>query len=120
MTGGVMLEGWTLEQAREQLIAVLQPVSRTFGYHVCLGGGVLNNGFSSKDADIYFLPLEKEVPPNPAGVVKMLDAMWGEGGDINGMEYPLPPDSIYHAKRKYLNHPNYRVDVFIMKGGTSG
>lgn len=57
---------WTYEQAHK-VILKLQQDSRSFGYHLCLGGGVLNHGASSKDLDLYFLPLDndKNIKTNP-------------------------------------------------------
>ncbi len=45
---------WTLEEALI-LVRALQPTAWQYGYHLCLGGGVLNKGVSSKDLDLYFL-----------------------------------------------------------------
>lgn len=39
------------------LIAELQRITRPLGYHVAVGGGVLNKGRSQKDLDLYVLPL---------------------------------------------------------------
>ena len=57
---------WTYEQAHK-VILKLQQDSRSFGYHLCLGGGVLNHGASGKDLDLYFLPLDndKNIKTNP-------------------------------------------------------
>lgn len=41
------------------LVRKLQPETRQFGYHLTLGGGVLNTGKSRKDLDLFFLPLRQ-------------------------------------------------------------
>ncbi len=46
---------WTIEAAL-LLIRRLQPALRAYGYHLALGGGVLNRGSSGHDLDLYLLP----------------------------------------------------------------
>lgn len=69
---------WTLEDGLK-LIRAIQNDSREFGYHVALGGGVLNRGESEKDIDLYFLPLDNPALPAPNldGLVKWLTKLWG-------------------------------------------
>lgn len=69
---------WTLEDALN-LIRGLQKETRRYGYHLTLGGGVLNNGESQKDLDLYFLPLQNPKFPtdNPENLVSWLTKMWG-------------------------------------------
>jgi hypothetical protein len=47
---------WTIEGGLK-IVRALQPATRQFGYHLALGGGVLNKGESKKDLDLYFLPM---------------------------------------------------------------
>lgn len=63
------------------LVRALQPECRQFGYHLCLGGGVLNKGQSEKDLDLYFLPMGTE-PTKPAELIQLLDRLWGKGTDL--------------------------------------
>lgn len=70
---------WTLQEAR-QLITALQSHLRKFGFHVCLGGGVLNNGTSKKDLDLYFLPLDREGEKvDTPALLDFLTETWGPG-----------------------------------------
>lgn len=47
---------WTFDEALP-LIRELQPLTREPGYHLTLGGSVLNIGRSLKDLDLFFLPM---------------------------------------------------------------
>lgn len=82
------MEVWNIEDGL-RLVRALQPECRRFGYHLALGGGVLNNGRSYKDIDLYFLPLDnpKESPTSLNGLRNWLDEMWGEGVSIAGKAY---------------------------------
>lgn len=87
---------WTMDDALE-LVRGLQKDTRRYGYHLTLGGGVLNNGESQKDLDLYFLPLQNPKFPtnNPDNLVSWLTKMWGpyetigENYDDTGIP-PLP------------------------------
>ena len=101
---------WTREAAAE-VIALLQPLTRQFGYHLALGGGVLNNGHSDKDLDLYFLPLDdQDHPPNPDKMLRCVEAIWGESKPLS--DYPKA-SSLYAHKRKLTLPGHKRVDVFI-------
>lgn len=78
---------WNLDDGLK-LVRALQQECRRFGYHLALGGGVLNNGRSDKDIDLYFLPLDnsKFEPPNPSKLIDWLVKMWGEFEPI-GIDY---------------------------------
>jgi len=65
---------WTLDEGRE-IVAQVQQNSRAYGYHVAMGGGVLNNGESSKDLDLYFLPLDADSPAHPDSVQNHLESL---------------------------------------------
>lgn len=100
---------WTLEDALG-LIRPLQEAARSYGYHLCLGGGVLNRGYSEKDLDLYFLPLG-EPKVMPTQLVKWLDTMWGEGEDIGENYEDIKSVYLYRMKFKYGPQ---RIDVFVM------
>ena len=133
---------WTLEEALK-LVRALQPGTREFGYHLALGGGVLNNGVSEKDVDLYFLPLDNQPPIRPDKLVEWLEGLWGKGENLC-KEYadeeagdafieaniqpplepplfpPLPviwcrvqPVSAYKHKLKF-ERGDGRIDVFIL------
>ena len=85
-----MNQPWKIEEGLK-LIRALQGRVREFGYHIALGGGVLNNGTSDKDLDLYFLPFNN---PNIAkedthGLLEWLSKLWGEPRTIG--EYPDQP-----------------------------
>lgn len=72
---------WTMKEALG-LIQALQPETRRFGYHLCLGGGVLNKGESQKDLDLYFLTLDNGKDSQPEKLKDWLVSVWGEAADI--------------------------------------
>ena len=53
---------WTFHTASYK-IKECQELSRKFNFHLCLGGSVLNKGKSSKDLDLYILPLSNGTVP---------------------------------------------------------
>lgn len=67
---------WTLEDSLK-IIRAVQPETRRFGFHLCLGGGVLNYGESNKDLDLYFLPMDNGEAPDPKGMLEFLESLWG-------------------------------------------
>lgn len=74
---------WTLEDGL-RLIRILQPKAKEYGYHIALGGGVLNKGESKKDLDLYFLTLDNgKKTPACDNLVAWLEEMWGNGKDID-------------------------------------
>jgi hypothetical protein len=54
-------------------IRQLQALVWPMGYHVALGGGVLNHGYSDKDLDLYVLPLGSVLAQNPDDVLEALN-----------------------------------------------
>ncbi len=103
---------WTLENGLE-LVRAVQLGSRNFNYHVALGGGVLNNGTSKKDCDVYFLPLDNGDPSNHLGLLGWLFGQWGAYEDIQNEHYV--GESFYAAKVKF-SYQGRRIDAFIAKG----
>ena len=99
---------WTLDEALE-LVRALQPEIRKFGFHLCLGGGVLNNGHSDKDLDLYFLPMGPNTS-NPTELVEMLDSMWGAAEPLSTGYLDEPP---YLYRLKYW-YGKQRIDVFVL------
>jgi hypothetical protein len=94
---------WTIEDALKTIRA-LQIGAVNFGYHICLGGGVLNHGSSKKDLDLYFLPYNnpsfKEDRP---ALIAWLEGMWGVGKSIvTSHEDQSQPN----AKDKWILAPN--------------
>lgn len=124
---------WTLDEGLN-LIRALQPKTREFGYHLCLGGGVMNKGISEKDLDLYFLPLDNPTlaKANPQELINWLVTLWGDYSPI-GKEYDpddvevvvddgpfqqlnLEPrkNSAYKFKLKFNRPCGDRIDVFIL------
>lgn len=113
-----MTDSWTLEEALP-LIRILQPQTRQYGYHLCLGGGVLNTGRSEKDLDLYFLPMSPS-EGNADSLQAWLDGLWGHGENLvqtlADADPKYPDDPMYQAKLKY-DYSGLRIDVFIMSHG---
>ena len=112
---------WTLADALS-VIRILQPETRKFNFHLCLGGSVLNTGSSEKDLDLYFLPLDNGRPPDGSELVKWLEGLWGTSEDLLGRyaeaaeadpPYPLLPSQVYQQKLKFTR-PDGRIDVFVL------
>lgn len=69
---------WRLHDALS-LIRSLQPHVKPIGFHTCLGGGVLNNGASAKDLDLYFLPMASTTGVSEtAKLLDFLQETWGK------------------------------------------
>lgn len=88
-----MAKMWKLEDGLILVRSIQQP-SRKYGYHVALGGSVLNKGESEKDLDLYFLPMGSDsgIKEEPGELVKWLSSLWGEPEPI-GKDYAGPdPD----------------------------
>lgn len=105
---------WLLDEALV-LVQLLQPQSRIYGYHLAMGGGVLNTGYSCKDLDLYFLPLDNvDDTPDVEGLKRWLEGVFGTSEPISDPEYG-GETSAYAAKWKFVNMGK-RVDVFVGKG----
>jgi len=72
---------WTQDEALK-LIHELQSRVWSLGYHIALGGGVLNHGTSYNDLDLYFLPFSDRSKCNENGLDTLLI-------DRLGAPYPL-------------------------------
>lgn len=125
---------WTLDIALE-LIRLIQPKLKSLGYHVCLGGGVLNTGKSAKDLDLYFLPFG----PNQshAKLVEYLESIWDTGKSFandgarvevenatGGLTMAMPatskpdyPSESHFVYAKKHCYSDLRIDVFVVGVG---
>lgn len=89
---------WDIDDAL-RLVRAIQEDTKKFGYHVCLGGSVLNKGLSHKNVDLYFLPMDNGMKSEAKKVVSWLEEMWGKSEEL-GREYPDsidtdgPPDHV--------------------------
>lgn len=118
---------WTLPVA-QSLVAHLQPKVKNFGYHITLGGGVLNNEKSEKDLDLFFLPLlgEKWVR-KPDQLITLLKGQFHSNAySLSKSEYSKPElPNIWKAKF-FMELPTgnpittLRIDVFILGDGKEG
>lgn len=78
---------WTLDQALT-LIRQLQPTAFEAGYHLNLGGGVLNHGKSNNDLDILAMPGSFEIETNIKKLVDTLTLSCGFTLDEVKTTYP--------------------------------
>lgn len=137
---------WVLDDALE-LIRSLQGPAKDLGYHITLGGGVLNKGLSLKDLDLFFLPYEGRKQEG-VKLVKWLGDLWGKGSVMGGekkkpagserlvaqrrehpdgsFDYvtvmapaqdPSYPPSAHYAKKMKFTYSGLRVDIFIVGEG---
>ena len=111
---------WTFEGAKP-LIKILQAELRDIGYHVALGGGVLNKGVSKKDLDLYVLPMNNSSVYEDAREVlrRVLDFQGSikDDPDYTGnrglyLNSAMDEASVYSWKGK-------RVDVFVIQSHVS-
>jgi len=84
------MKEWNLEEGIG-VVRTLQPEIRAFGYHVALGGGVINKGVSAKDLDLYFLPMggfkDSKSVSSPEKLLEFLTSFWGEHKKIGKADY---------------------------------
>lgn len=104
---------WLLADARA-LVSELQLATRHYGYHLALGGGVLNKGQSDKDLDLYFLPLDDmKEPRNTEGLLCFLEDHLGYSEPIFDPQYERLSPSAYRKKVKF-DYNGKRIDAFIV------
>lgn len=97
------------------MIGLLRPNVTPYGYHIALGGGVLNNGSSEKDVDVYFFPLNGEHVQKPDELIAYLTGVWGAPEDISS--YGSVNPSYLHRKKFFLGDPGSnqrRIDAFVL------
>lgn len=106
---------WTMEDGLK-LVRALQPEARKFGYHLSLGGSVLNQGHSHKDIDLYFLPFENKGvnggKSNLQGLVSYLEELWGVSKCLfkdYGQENLAPKGDEDVIKRGGINFGNLKL-----------
>ena len=108
---------WTTATAKPW-IKKFQKLSRDYGYHVCLGGSVLNKGASEKDLDIYFLPMGDQIPRNPGGLLEKIEEKVNDTPEEFGPSSKYPETQFpYIWKGKVETIDEKRIDIFIL--GTS-
>lgn len=110
---------WKLEAGLRIVRALQQPI-RAYGYHLAIGGGVVNKGESEKDLDLYFLPMggfDKEKKRHEAAkLLAFLSSLWGAPEDIR-RDYEDEEDDdnkmLYEHAVKFTRPLNQRIDCFI-------
>ena len=115
-----MIHQWELDEALI-LLRELQPKCHALQYHVALGGGVLNRGYSDKDLDLFFFPFNNDVVAVvPDALREVLQATLGDEYTLGGPSvetedidraYPNQ-ERLFRARYTYRNG-NKRTDVFI-------
>ncbi len=106
---------WTIEDAL-MWIRRMQPELSSVGYHVALGGGVLNKGFSMKDLDLYLLPFEMrhDMSASDQQALSVMERLTGvKGIPFNSGDTEYPEDQTFKARVKMYLDSNRRIDVFI-------
>lgn len=110
---------WTLDGALA-LVRDIQPSIKPFQYHVLLGGGVLNKGYSEKDLDLYFLPFgDTGTPVDLPRLKDYLSIRLGTPAPLGytaDVDHAYPPDPTYGENRFTYIVANKRIDVFIVAG----
>jgi hypothetical protein len=102
---------WTLAEAL-YLIKDIQSALKPLGYHVVLGGGVLNRGWSQKDLDLYFIPLTNDKQPDLAPLVNHLLTIFRQSDSDDASHRPNPY-SPFRLQFEWT-HKGRRVDAFIV------
>lgn len=103
---------WTFDVA-QPMIANLQESAKRVGFHIALGGGVLNNLKSNKDLDLYFLPMRNGESSNADELLAALESVWGKLQPFS--EYGEDDDDgIWTFKGKLDGPGGKRVDIWIM------
>lgn len=102
---------WTLDQAHV-IIAELWPLMWDLHYHILLGGGVIREGKSDKDLDLFFIPLNGY----ESHAHTVLEKLWSQLGPSKALRDS--PD--YHADSNFhfteaqkFDYLGKRIDVFI-------
>jgi hypothetical protein len=111
---------WSLDEALE-LIRAIQPECHELSYHVALGGGVLNRGYSAKDLDLYFLPFSDTANPSPDALRAYLRVTIGDENTLGGpyvwaadVDVAYPPQTATFPGGRFTYWGNgKRIDVFI-------
>lgn len=102
---------WYFGEA-QTLIRELQGVMWPVQWHVAIGGGVLNHGYSNDDLDLYILPLNKHAKSEDA--TKALGSVLVYTRAISGNPRYLSMAPAIESADVYT-YEGKRVDVFVFK-----
>jgi hypothetical protein len=95
------------------LVREIQPKTRDYNYHIAVGGGVVNNGSSEKDLDLYFLPLDNGSREDHNGLIAFLSQRFGRPRPIGDDEAYANQHTAYRSKIKFMVGGR-RIDAFVM------
>lgn len=102
---------WTLSDALD-VIRPLQFKALQYGYHLALGGGVLNKGESANDLDLIVMPLDQR-PCNREKFLAVAAKYLGESTEIGGDAPPsLPEDAVDNLVR-FTDHAGRITDLLF-------
>lgn len=106
-----MPNAWNLEDGLK-LVRSLQPETRKYGYHLTLGGGVLNKGESTKDVDLFFLPLCNPAIAvgNAKDLVTWLIKLWGQYESL-GKDYAMSTSSSSYTDARIEQTLSFDVET---------
>lgn len=96
----------------QALVAELWPTAWALNYHILLGGGVLRRGYSPKDLDLVFLPLNG----HESNAREILGQLWELLGRSEALrDHPdYQADAHFHFQEaQKFNYLGKRIDVFI-------
>lgn len=102
---------WDLE-AGQQLAAELESVVRPLNYHTLLGGGVLHKGYSDKDLDLWFMPLNG-YPSQSRVVLQALEDVLGRSRALRDHPDYAAGEPYYVKEMVGFTVFGKRLDVFI-------
>jgi hypothetical protein len=103
---------WTLGEAA-YLVGELEPLVRELNYHTLLGGGVLHHGFSDKDLDLWFMPLNG-YESDPQKVYPLLKDTFGMLKSIRDSPDYAAGEPYHVREMLYGHYCGKRIDLFIL------
>lgn len=98
------------------LIRQMQFEVHPFGYHICLGGGVLNMGYSMKDLDLFFLKMNTEDPdvdPLMAYLDRTLGSLEPMASGFDDSEGYVEKLALRFRRLLKVHVDGKRIDLFI-------
>jgi hypothetical protein len=114
---------WYLPEA-QVLLRGIQAAMWPLQRHACLGGGVLNHGYSNKDLDIYILPLYVQDTARPldcAVVAALNDALgttpvmdYARAGQERSLGHDAGSHTCFEQSLRYVSQGR-AIDVFIVR-----
>lgn len=102
---------WNIADALT-LVRDRQPLLHGQGWHMAMGGGVLNTGVSAKDLDLYFIPMDSSAPAE--AILPTLETWWGPSMEMSKLKDNYPDDTNFEHKVKFHLPSGQRIDAFIM------